>query len=80
MFDRFTVEEINLCCIYNTSSRETLIGELVTGLHGVDDSEMIEIFGNVIEKLESITDAEFDEIGFYSADEFDDEGSVDYSK
>ena len=71
MFDKFTVEEINLMSIYCTSSRKTLIGELVSGLHGVDDPEMIEIFTSSIEKLEFITDAEFTEIGFYIADEFD---------
>ena len=71
MLEKFTLEEINLCAIYDTSSRTALIGSLVTGLHGVDDPEMIEIFTSALEKLESVTDAEFARIGFYAADEFD---------
>jgi len=73
MLEKFTVEEINLMSIYCTENRKALIGELVTGLHGVDDPEMIYIFVSAIEKLESITDAEFTDIGFYAADEYDDE-------
>ena len=68
--DKFTVEEINLMCIYDTSSRTTLLGDLLTGLHDVYDPDMIEIFGTTIEKLETVTDEEFADIGFYVADEF----------
>jgi hypothetical protein len=30
---------------------------------------MIEIFGSVLEKLDSLTDEEFSEVGFYVADD-----------
>ena len=64
----FTVEEINLMCIYDTSSRDKLRRDLLTGLREVDDPEMIAIFASTIIKLEMITDDEFLDIGFYIAD------------
>jgi len=69
MFEMFTVEETNLMCIYDTSSRTALIGDLVTGLHDIYDPDMIEIFKSAIEKLEVITDEAFAEIGLYIADD-----------
>jgi len=80
MTDKFTVEEVNLMCIYCTNDRKRLIGELTAGLNFVGDPEMIELFGNTIEKLELITDAEFAEIGLYAADEDDEKWSVEYSE
>ena len=74
--ERFSVEEINLMCIFDTSSRTALLEELVTGLHDVQDPEMITIFGSTIEKLEAITDEEFAGIGFYIADDFFEDGEV----
>jgi len=68
--DKFSVEEINLMCIYDTSSRAALLDDLITGLHDVYDPDMIAIFGTTIEKLETVTDEEFADIGFYIADEF----------
>ena len=73
MLDKFTVEEINLICCIDAGSRKTLIGELASGLRGIDEPDMIEIFVSAIKKLETITDAEFSEIGFYSANEYDGE-------
>ena len=70
--DRFTVEEINLMCIYDTSSRTALINDLVSGLNDVYDLEMTAIFGSAIEKLEAITDEDFSGIGLYAADDDDD--------
>jgi hypothetical protein len=70
--DKFTVEEINLMCIYDTSGRAALLSDLKTGLADVYEPEMREIFGSAIEKLNTVTDAEFAEIGFYIADDFED--------
>ena len=69
MRDKFTVEETNLMCIYDTSSRTALINDLVTGLHDVYDPDMTAIFGSAIEKLEILTDGEFTDIGLYYADD-----------
>jgi hypothetical protein len=65
----FTAEEINLMCIYDTSSRATLRDDLVTAFQDVYDTEMIVLFGSVFVKLDLITDEDFAEIGFYAAED-----------
>lgn len=70
MNDKFSVEEINLMCIYDTSSCTALLSDLRTGLADVYEPEMREIFESAIIKLENISDAEFADIGFYIADDF----------
>lgn len=70
MFDKVTIEEIHLMCIYDTSSREALLADLHTGLADVYEPEMREIFGSAISKLHSSTDEEFAEIGVYLAEEY----------
>jgi len=66
----FTVEEINLMCIYDTSSREALLYDLSVGLRDVYDPEMISIFKSLISKLGKLTSEGFIEVGFYIADNF----------
>ena len=66
----FSAEQINLMCIFDTSSRNTLLNELRNSLHDVYDPEMREIYGNTIEKLEKISEADFACIGLYIADEY----------
>jgi len=73
--DRFSAEEINLMAIFDTTDREALRNDLLTALHDVYEPEMIEIIGSTLEKLDSLTDEEFTEIGFYIAD--DDENVMD---
>ena len=53
----FTVEEINLMCCFNTSSRKRLIVTLNDA-----DSEIAELMYKTIRKLESMSDAEFEEL------------------
>jgi hypothetical protein len=67
--DKFTAEEINLMSIFDTTDRKTLRNDLVTALHDVYEPDMIDIFGNVMEKLDALTDEEYREIGFFIADE-----------
>jgi hypothetical protein len=67
--DKFSAEELNLMSIFYTADRNTLRDDLVTALHDVYEPDMIEMFGSVLEKLDSLTDEEFSEIGFYVADD-----------
>ena len=62
---KFNVEEINLMCIYDTSSRNALLTELCDGLLYVDDPEARALMETVIGKLQAISDEDFDDIGFY---------------
>ena len=73
--DRFSAEEINLMCIYDTSDRQSLLSDLRAGLADVYDPEMREVFESAIGKLERLSDDEFSEIGFYAADDYFEEGS-----
>ena len=57
----FTVEETNLMCCFDTSSRGKLIAEMKNlPLNDLDD-EMAELLYKTVQKLEGMTDAEFDE-------------------
>jgi hypothetical protein len=69
--ERFSTEELNLMCIFATTDREALRSDLITALQDVYEPDMIEVFGSTIEKLDTLTDDEFAEIGFYIADDED---------
>ena len=73
--DKFSAEELNLMSIFDATDREALRDDLVTALHDVYEPDMIEVFGSTLEKLDSLTNEEFAEIGFYIAD---DEPDGDY--
>jgi len=67
--DKFSAEELNLMSIFDTANREILRDDLVTALHDVYEPDMIELFGSTLEKLDSLTNEEFAELGFYIADD-----------
>lgn len=58
----FTVEETNLMCCFDTSSRKRLIAEMKSVPIGELDDEMAELLFHTVRKLESITDEEFSEL------------------
>ena len=65
MNELFTVEEVNLMCIFDTSSRSRLISELTAAAGEFDsgdpqsDAEIREIAENALAKLNAMSDAEF---------------------
>lgn len=74
--ERFTVEEMNLICIYNAVVRVQLLFDMRAALPDIDDLEIRSVADRVINKLEKMTDAEFSGISFepirplsYSEDE-----------
>jgi hypothetical protein len=64
MIELFTVEEVNLMCIFDTSSRDNLINELTATLIHFED-DMTEIADSVIRKLKTISDSEYEIIEMY---------------
>jgi hypothetical protein len=64
MIEQFTFEEINLMCIFDTSSRESLINELTAAVIHFED-DMTEIADNILEKLKTISDSEYEIIEMY---------------
>jgi len=67
--DKFSTEERNLMSVFDTKDREALRNDLVAALHDVNDPDLIELFGSTLEKLDTLADEEFAEIGFYIADD-----------
>ena len=56
----FTVEEINLMCCFNTSSRKRLIDDMESVTLNNTDGEIAELMHKTVRKLEAMSDAEFD--------------------
>ena len=82
MFEQFTVEEVNMMCIFDTSSRDALIAELTAALsefseYAQDDSaEMTELAEAVLDKLAKMSDADFAALELYPEYEDYDEQEV----
>ena len=56
----FTVEETNLMCCFDTSSRSKLIAEMKNLPLNDLDNEIAELLYKTVQKLEGMTDEEFD--------------------
>ena len=56
----FTVEETNLMCCFDTSSRSKLISEMKNLPLNNLDNEIAELLYKTVQKLEGMTDEEFD--------------------
>ena len=63
----FTFEEMNLMCIYNTGSRTGLIDSLTEMREHLeqDEVELSALTDSTLEKLQQMTDAEFDSLVLY---------------
>lgn len=63
----FTFEEMNLMCIYNTGSRESLMRELreMRGYIGADQPELLAMTDSALQKLENISDEEFTKLELF---------------
>lgn len=56
----FTVEETNFMCYFNISSRKALINDMKTTPLNDMDNEMAEMLYSLVQRLEKMTDKEFD--------------------
>lgn len=61
---KFTVEERNLICIYNTGTRTDLLSELAEMKTHLDqdETELLELTQSVMDKITVMNDGEFDSI------------------
>ena len=64
----FTVEESNLICIFTGESRNEVIGDIERALPYLEDTDMAELSGRVIEKLRDMTDEEFGQLELTEAE------------
>lgn len=60
--NNFNVEETNLMCCFDLSSRRRLIFEMKSLPLNELDNEMAELVYKTVQKLETLTDAEFKEL------------------
>ena len=68
MEHNFTVEEINLICVFAGESRSEVIEDIERALPYLDDSDMAELSNRIIEKLRNMTDDEFEQLELIEAD------------
>lgn len=73
IMSKFTVEETNLICIYNTGSREDLISELskMQTYLQKDETELLELTHSVIDKINAMKDGEFEDMRLELVADFD---------
>jgi hypothetical protein len=71
----FTVEEENLLCVFDTSSRDALIAGIYDAIDYFEESEMREIADSTLHKLNALTGEEFSEL-IFSPVYLDDESEV----
>jgi hypothetical protein len=55
----FTVEEINLMCVFDTSNKAALINDLRAAMPDLDEDDMREIAETALAKLEGMTGETF---------------------
>lgn len=59
MNHNFTVEEVNLICVFAGESRSEVIEDIERALPYLEDTDMLELTNRVIGKLRNMTDDEF---------------------
>lgn len=59
MNHNFTVEEVNLICVFAGESRSEVIEDIERVLPYLEDTDMLELTNRVIGKLRNMTDDEF---------------------
>ena len=65
---KFTVEEINFMCVFETQDRMNMIRQIRQVMPHIEDSDMEELGEQVLGKLKNMTDEEFAEISLESAE------------
>ena len=69
----FTIEEINLMCIYDTGTRSGLIAALtdMLGYLETDEAELRLLSESVISRLNTMTDAEYAQLALTLIPDYD---------
>ena len=66
--DKFTVEEINLMCVFEGQDRMGMVADIKNTIPHIQDSDMVELSKQVLEKLEAMSDEEFAEVALEAAE------------
>ena len=68
MKHNFTVEEVNLICIFAGESRSEVIEDIERAFPYLDDPDMAELSNRIIEKLRNMKDEEFEQLELIGAE------------
>lgn len=66
--DKFTVEEINLMCVFEGQDRMGMVADIENVIPHIQDSDMMELAEQVLEKLEAMSDEEFAQVALEAAE------------
>ena len=66
--DKFTVEEINLMCVFEGQDRMGIVADIENVIPHIQDSDMVELAEQVLEKLEAMSDEEFAQVALEAAE------------
>ena len=68
MNHNFTVEEVNLICIFAGEGRSEVIEDIERALQYLEDPDMEELSNRVIGKLRNMTNEEFEQLELTEAE------------
>lgn len=68
MMSKFTVEEINFMCVFETQDRTQMFENIRQVMPHIKDSDMEELAEQVLGKLRSMNDEEFAEVSLEVAE------------
>ena len=66
--DKFTVEEVNLMCVFEGQDRKSMIADIKNVIPYIQDSDMVELARQVLGKLEAMSDEEFAGVALEAAE------------
>ncbi|MGL6200422.1 MAG: transposon-transfer assisting family protein [Lachnospiraceae bacterium] len=61
----FTHDEINMMCIFNTESKQSLLSDFSRSIPHVEDAELLKIMQSCKEKLNILSNEDFAQIIFH---------------
>ena len=65
---KFTVEEVNLMCVFEGQDRKGMVADIKNVIPHIQDSDMVELAGQVLGKLEAMSDEEFAQVALEAAE------------
>ena len=66
--DKFTVEEINLMCVFEGQDRMGMVADIKNVIPHIQDNDMVELAVQVLGKLEAMSDEEFAQVALEAAE------------
>ena len=66
--NKFTVEEINFMCVFEAQNRTEMMKEIRRIMPHIKDRDMEDLAGQVLRKLDGMTDKEFTELVLEAAE------------